>query len=250
MIRILQAKDVSRVLARRSARLSDAEAVVKPILEAVRKYGDKGLLEYARKFDGLAAKSVRVPPSELAAAAKRLTPQFIDAVEVASNNVRRYAEKQLPKEATYNFGAGHKLGQIVRPLDTVGAYIPAGRYPLPSTLIMTAVPAQVAGVANICVACPKPVDEVYGVAHRLGLSQGFPKGGAQAIAAVRIRDEDRSTRGSHRGSRQYLRRRREETARGGCGDRFRCRPHRDPDHRERCRFALSRCRHAGPGSNT
>jgi histidinol dehydrogenase len=102
---------------------------------------------------------------------------------VASANVRRYAEKQLPRNSSGSFGAGHKLGQIVRPLDTVGAYIPAGRYPLPSTLIMTAVPALVAGVANVCVACPRPVDEVYGVAHDLGLSQVFRMGGAQAIAA-------------------------------------------------------------------
>ncbi len=183
MIRILTSKDVNRVLARRSAKLTDAEAVVRPILEAVRKRGDKGLLEYARKFDALEAKSVRVPERDLAAAATRLSPEFIAAVEVASTNVRRYAEKQLPRESSSNFGSGHKLGQIVRPLDTVGAYIPAGRYPLPSTLIMTAVPAQVAGVTNICVACPKPVDEVYGVAHRLGLSQVFRMGGAQAIAA-------------------------------------------------------------------
>jgi histidinol dehydrogenase len=73
----------------------------------------------------------------------------------------RFAEKQLPRESTANFSSRRAaLGQIVRPLDTVAAYIPAGRYPLPSTLIMTAVPAQVAGVKNICVACPKPVDEV------------------------------------------------------------------------------------------
>lgn len=183
MIRILKSKDVTKVLARRTARMADAEATVRPILEAVRKRGDKGLLEYAQKFDGLTRKSVRVPTAELKAAAARLSPKFISAVEVASHNVRRYAEKQLPKESTGTFGKGHKLGQIVRPLDTVGAYIPAGRYPLPSTLIMTAVPAQVAGVTNICIACPKAVDEVYGVAHRLGLDQVFQMGGAQAIAA-------------------------------------------------------------------
>src|SRR3984885_6273173 len=183
MIRILKSTDVTRVLARRAARMDNAEAIVRPILEAVRKRGDKGLLEYARKFDGLTRKSVRVPVAELGAAANRLTPQIILAVEVASHNVRRYAEKQLPKESFSSFGKGHRLGQIVRPLDTIGAYIPAGRYPLPSTLIMTAVPAQVAGVTNICVACPKAVDEVYGVAHRLGLDQVFQMGGAQAIAA-------------------------------------------------------------------
>ncbi len=183
MIRILKSTDVTRVLARRSARMTEAEATVGPILEAVRKYGDKGLIEYARKFDGLTRKSVWVAPAELKAAANRLSPQFISAVEVASENVRRYAEKQLPKESSSNFGAGHKVGQIVRPIDTVGAYIPAGRYPLPSTVIMTTVPAQVAGVKNICIACPKAVDEVYGVASRLGLDQVFQMGGAQAIAA-------------------------------------------------------------------
>ena len=183
MIRILKSTDAARLLARRSARMTEAEAAVRPILEAVRKRGDKGLMEYARKFDGLPRKSVRVPAAELSAAANRLTPQFIAAVEEASHNVRRYAAKQLPKESTATYGPGHKLGQIVRPLDTVGAYIPAGRYPLPSTLIMTAVPAQVAGVQNICVACPKSVDEVYGVAHRLGLDRVFQMGGAQAIAA-------------------------------------------------------------------
>lgn len=174
---------MGRVLARRAARMTEAEDTVRPILEAVRKRGDKGLMEYARKFDGLERKSVRVPESELAAAAERLTPEFRSAVEVASTNVRRYSEKQLPRESSWSFGPGLKLGQIVRPLDTVAAYIPAGRYPLPSTLIMTAVPALVAGVKNVCAACPKPVDEVFGTAAVLGVSQVFQMGGAQAIAA-------------------------------------------------------------------
>jgi histidinol dehydrogenase len=183
MIRILNSKQIGRLLARRTARLTEAENIVRPILEAVRTLGDKGLLEYARKFDHLDRKSVRVPVQELAAAAKRLTPEFRSAVEVAATNVRRFAEKQLPREYTASFGAGLRLGQIVRPLDTIGAYIPAGRYPLPSTLIMTAVPAQSAGVRNICVACPKAVDEVYGTAHLLGIDRVFQMGGAQAIAA-------------------------------------------------------------------
>ncbi len=183
MIRILQSRQIGRLLARRAARLTEAENIVRPILEAIRTRGDRGLLEYARKFDQLDRKSVRVPVRELAAAANRLTPAFRSAVEVASNNVRRFAEKQLPREYSSSFGPGLKLGQIVRPLDTIGAYIPAGRYPLPSTLIMTAVPAQAAGVKNICVACPKSVDEVYGTAYLLGIDQVFQMGGAQAIAA-------------------------------------------------------------------
>src|ERR1700748_3409976 len=124
MIRILTSKDVNRVLARRSAKLADAEAVVRPILEAVRRRGDKGLLEYARKFDALDRKSVRVPAAELEQAAARLTPEFRAAVETAATNVRRFAEKQLPRENSASFGPGLRLGQVVRPLDTVAAYIP------------------------------------------------------------------------------------------------------------------------------
>jgi histidinol dehydrogenase len=183
MIRILESKDMGRVLARRAARMTEAEATVRPILEAVRTRGDKGLMEYARQFDQLERKSVRVPPEELARAAERLTAPFRSAVETASSNVRRYAEKQLPKESSASFAPGLRLGQIVRPLDTVAAYIPAGRYPLPSTLIMTAVPALAAGVTNVCAACPKAVDEVFGTAHLLGVHQVFQMGGAQAIAA-------------------------------------------------------------------
>jgi len=183
MLRILESKAMGRVLARRSARLTEAEDAVRPILAAVRDQGDAGLLQYARQFDGLDRNTVRVPEEELAAAAKRLSRDFRSAVKVAATNVRRYAQRQLPKGYIASFGPGLKLGQIVRPLDTVAAYIPAGRYPLPSTLIMTAVPALAAGVPNVCVACPKAVDEVYGTAHLLGVTHVFQMGGAQAIAA-------------------------------------------------------------------
>lgn len=183
MIRILESKNMGRLLARRTARLNEAEEAVRPILETVRVRGDKGLMELARKFDKLERKSVRVSGKELADAATRLTPEFRSAVEVAAKNVRRFAAKQLPRQYTSSFASGLQLGQIVRPLDTVGAYIPAGRYPLPSTLIMTAVPAQAAGVKNICVACPRQVDEVFGTAHLLGIDNVFQIGGAQAIAA-------------------------------------------------------------------
>jgi histidinol dehydrogenase len=183
VIRILQSDQVGRLLARKTARFGEAESVVRPILEAVRKRGDRALLEYARRFDSLERASVRVPEKELSAAAKKLTPEFRAAVEVASGNIRAYALRQMPKAWAAEVAPGLRLGQIVRPLDTVAAYIPAGRYPLPSTLMMTAVPAQVAGVSNICVACPKPVAEVFGTAEILGLNQVFQMGGAQAIAA-------------------------------------------------------------------
>jgi histidinol dehydrogenase len=180
VIRIIESKDAGRLLSRRATRMAEAEATVRPILEAVRTRGDRALLEYARKFDGFDRKSVRVPESELTAAP--LTDEFRAAVNTAAANIRRYAELQMPREWMKPVG-GSRLGQIVRPLDTVAAYIPSGRYPLPSTLLMTVLPAQVAGVPNVCVASPKPVAEVFGTAALLGVNNVFQMGGAQAIAA-------------------------------------------------------------------
>ncbi|MGA2773594.1 MAG: histidinol dehydrogenase [Bryobacteraceae bacterium] len=183
MIRILESKDIGGLLARRGARLIEAEAVVRPILEAVRKRGDRALLEYARQFDGLKRKSVRVPEAELRAARRKLAPEFCRAVETAAANIRAYAQRQMPHEWAREIEAGLRLGQIVRPLETVAAYIPSGRYPLFSTLMMTVIPAQVAGVPNICAASPQAVTEVFGTAALLGVRQVFQMGGAQAIAA-------------------------------------------------------------------
>jgi histidinol dehydrogenase len=182
VIRIIKSEDSSALFARRAARMEAAEAVVRPILEDVRRRGDRALLEYARKFDGFAQRTVRVSEEDLAAARRRLSPEFRRAVRTAAANIRDFARRQMPRPWMRQSG-GVRVGQVVRPLSTVAAYVPAGRYPLPSTILMTAVPAQVAGVANICVASPKPVDQVWGTAAMLGLTQVFEMGGAQAIAA-------------------------------------------------------------------
>lgn len=183
MIRIIQSKDVGALLKRKAARLSQAEATVRPILEAVRRRGDKALLEYARQFDAFTRPGVRVPAADLRAAARRLEPAFRAAVETASANIRAYAQRQMPKQWSAEMRPGLRAGQVIRPLDTVAAYVPAGRYPLPSTVMMTVIPAQVAGVPNICVASPKPAVEVFGTAAMLGVKNVFEMGGAQAIAA-------------------------------------------------------------------
>ncbi len=183
MIRIIQSKDVGALLKRKASRLSEAEETVHPILDAVRRRGDKALLEYARQFDGFTRSSVRVPLAELRAAEKRLAPAFRAAVDTASVNIRAYAQRQMPREWLSQMRPGLRAGQIVRPLDTVAAYVPAGRYPLPSTVMMTVIPAQVAGVPNVCIASPKPVTEVLGTASLLGVKDVFEMGGAQAIAA-------------------------------------------------------------------
>ncbi len=182
-IRILPATEMASVLSRRAARMTAAEAVVAPILTAVRKRGDRAVLEYAHEFDKLERKSVAISAPELEAAAARLSPEFRAAIEQAGSNIRSFAERQMPRGRFEELSPGLKLGQLVRPLDTVAAYIPGGRYPLPSTLMMTVIPALVAGVPEICVTSPRAVDAVFGTAHLLGAHRVFQMGGAHAIAA-------------------------------------------------------------------
>jgi histidinol dehydrogenase len=183
VIQILQSKDAGGLLARKGARLSEAEAVVGPILEAVRKRGDRAVLEYARQLDGFTGKRLRIPEGDLIECRQRLPLEFVSALVAAAENVYAYAARQMPVEWMREFAPGLRLGQIVRPLETVAAYIPAGRYPLPSTVVMTVVPALVAGVTNICIASPRRVDEVLGAAELLGATSAFEMGGAHAIAA-------------------------------------------------------------------
>jgi histidinol dehydrogenase len=183
MIRIADSTEAAKLLARRTARLNEAIETVRPILEAVRRRGDKALVEYARRLDGLERRTVCVPREELSAAHRRLAPEFRQAVRTASRNIAAFARMQLPAPKAARLAPGMRLGQIVRPLDTVGAYIPAGRYPLPSTLMMTVIPARVAGVRTICVATPRPVDAILGTAWMLKVPAVFQMGGAHAIAA-------------------------------------------------------------------
>jgi histidinol dehydrogenase len=178
MIRILTARDAPSLIQRKTIRLEQAEVVVLPILTDVRERGDAALLDYARKFDRFEGESVRLHVTG------SLEPEFRHAVEIAADNIRAYAQAQLPKEWFVDHADGRRLGQIVRPLDAMGAYVPAGRYPLPSTVLMTVIPAQVAGVSTICVACPNPSVEILGIAHLLGVTHMFRMGGAQAIAAL------------------------------------------------------------------
>lgn len=183
MIRIVDHTQVGRILARKAARFTEAEQTVAPILEAVRRRGDKAVIEYARQFDGFNRPSLRVSEDELKAAQAALSKDFRAAVKTASANIRAFAKLQLPAAKSAVISPGLKVGQIIRPLDTVAAYIPAGRYPLPSTVLMTVIPALVAGVPNICVTSPRFVNEIFGTAALLKTPHVFQIGGAHAIAA-------------------------------------------------------------------
>lgn len=183
MIRILEEKDAGALLKRKAARLDEAMRAVEPILEAVRRRGDAAVREYAKKFDGFAGRQFRIADAELEAARRQVTPAFQRAVQTAARNIRAYASRQLPKPFRVKLANGLVAGQVVRPLETVACYIPSGRYPLPSTVMMTALPALAAGVPNVCIAVSRPVPEILATAAITGVHQAFQAGGAHAIAA-------------------------------------------------------------------
>ena len=161
------------------------DVTVRTILADVRQGGDKALLEYAGRFDGLLLDHpIRVTAEEMEAAWESTTETLKAALRLAQANIRIFAEKQLPKAWSIRPVTGMEVGQIVRPLGSVGCYVPGGRYPLPSTLLMTVTPAQVAGVERIVVCSPRPGAETLAAAHLAGVTEFYRIGGAQAIAAM------------------------------------------------------------------
>ena len=157
---------------------------VRKILREVRKQGDRSLLRYAQKFDGLAQESpLRVSPEETATAWQQLDPALKQALETATANIRAFARRQLPQSWLSSI-KGLSTGQLVRPIGSVGCYVPGGRHPLPSTMLMTVIPAQVAGVRRIAVASPRPAPETLATAHLLDVTEFYRIGGAHAIAAL------------------------------------------------------------------
>jgi histidinol dehydrogenase len=161
------------------------EPVVRAIMQAVRTRGDRALLTYAKKFDGLKPKQpLLVTRAEMKAAWKATSPELQTAMLIAAKNISGFAELQRPAEWTTSPIEGVKTGQMIRPLESVGCYVPGGRYPLPSTLLMTAIPASVAGVERIVVCSPKPARETLAAAYLAGVTEFYRIGGAQAIAAL------------------------------------------------------------------
>ena len=171
-------------LATRATKLTTLEPQVRRIINDVRRNGDRALRRYAERWDGMAKnQSLQVPDEEIAAAYKNISPDLRQSLREAAINIRRFCQWQMPKSWTRT-RSGVSLGQLVRPLNSVGCYVPGGRYPLVSTLLMTVIPAQVAGVRNICVTSPNPSKEVLAAAAMLGVRNFYRVGGAQAIAAL------------------------------------------------------------------
>jgi histidinol dehydrogenase len=181
-----QTAELLAALERRGgAALDTVLPAVRRIVADVRKRGDRALFRYAAQFDGLAgAAAVRVTKDEMAAAWEALDPAMRHALSTAAEQIRAFAVNQLPASFSSEPIPGLMTGQLVRPIGSVGCYVPSGRHPLPSTLLMTAIPAQVAGVARIVVVSPKPAPETLAAAHMLGIEEFYRLGGAHAIAAL------------------------------------------------------------------
>lgn len=179
-----EAEKAVECLAARGERMGEAEARSRLIVNDVRRGGDAALRRYAERWDGLGKKQpLQVSHEEMEESRKALAPRLRKSLRQAAENIRRFCELQKPRSSTRSH-QGISLGQIVKPLESVGCYVPGGRYPLLSTVLMTVIPAQVAGVTNIRVVSPNPSSEVLGAAAMLGVRKFHRIGGAQAVAAL------------------------------------------------------------------
>src|SRR5947207_3692693 len=168
----------------RSSRLNEIEPMVRQIVDDVRRRGDQALMKYARKFDGLGPRqSLRVSDSDLHAAWTSAPAPLRKALRTAEKNIRQFCQWQKPKQWIRSRN-GTSLGQLVRPLDSVGCYVPGGGFPLVSTLLMTVIPAQVAGVKNILVVSPRSSSQVLAAEAMLGVRVVYRVGGTMAITAL------------------------------------------------------------------
>jgi len=174
------------LLARRARQDDKAQSVSADIVADVRKRGDAALFAWAKKLDhtNLAREGVWIPKREIRSAVQHASPAFLNAIKRAAKNVRRVAEKQLPRPWSFETEPGVRISQRVSPIESIGCYIPGGHFSLVSTLIMTAVPAQVAGVSRVIAVCPGPNPQLLAVAGLLGVAEIARIGGAQAIAAL------------------------------------------------------------------
>ena len=185
-LRIIKSNDTVAVHALLSPRRDDDAATRKAvgaIVESVRAEGDDAVAWFARKFDGLTGPA-EIPYEEWTRGARQAPRDVRRAIAAAARNIARVARAQMPRPFRLRVAPGVTVEQRVSPLDRVGCYVPGGRYPLPSSLLMTAIPARVAGVAEIIAVCPRPDPVVLAAAEAAGVTRLFQIGGAHAVAAL------------------------------------------------------------------
>ena len=186
MIKIVDSKNrraVDALLSPERIRDEATERRVAQIVADVRRNGDKALTRYARELDGLSG-SIEVSIDEMRRASRDVPAPVRAAIRTAARNIRTVARRQVPRGWRARVAPGVTVEQRVVPLDRVGCYVPAGRYPLPSSLLMTAIPADAAGVTEIVAVCPRPAPVVMAAALEAGVSRLFRVGGAHAVAAL------------------------------------------------------------------
>ena len=186
MLRIISSSDATalrRLVDHGAAIDSGLERRVAAIVADVRKAGDRALIAYARKFDKL-EDALEMTPAEIEAGVRATPASIRRALRTAARHVREVARTQVPRASKVAVAPGVVVEQRVAPLSSVGCYVPAGRYPLPSSLLMTAIPARVAGVREIVAVCPRPAPVVLAAAAEAGVTRVFRVGGAHAIAAL------------------------------------------------------------------
>jgi len=185
-VRIIEAKNRRAVdtLLTRDARADAAfDKRVRDIVNGVRRGGDRALSRFAERFDG-ATEPLEVSKTEMRDYASLVAPDVRQAIRTAARHIARVAARQIPKHWDLSVVPGVSIEQRVEPLARVGCYVPGGRFPLPSSLLMTAVPARVAGVREVIVMCPRPEPAVMAAALEAGVTKLFRIGGAHAIAAL------------------------------------------------------------------
>ncbi len=188
-MRIVRGRKVKREVEQLVSRAVESEPAVersvRRIVADIRHRGDAALRRYAERWDGVEKKqSLAVSGSEMQRALNSVSREFRDALQSAAENIRQFCEWQMPREFKREIQPGVVVGQTIRALDSVGCYVPGGRYPLPSSLLMTVIPAQVAGVPRITVVSPRPAAATLAAAALLGVQEFYRIGGAQAIAAL------------------------------------------------------------------
>ncbi len=164
-----------------------AEEAVRKILASVRRGGDEALIKFTEKFDGFTPKALRIPRGEIKRHARAVDKDVLEALKVSARRIRKFHLKQ--KEASWSYTEGGvTLGQVIRPVERVGVYVPGGKAAYPSTVLMNVIPAQVAGVKEIALTVPAPGGEfnpaVMAAIDLLGVREVYSIGGAQAIAAL------------------------------------------------------------------
>src|SRR5580765_358311 len=175
-----------KLLAKRVAHDGEAQRVAAGIVADVQRRGDPAVLAWTKKFDDAAirSKDFWISQKEVREAQHCVGAEFLRAIRQAARNIRRVAERQLPQPWSLAVEPGVRISQRVTPIESVGCYIPGGHFSLVSTLLMTAIPAQVAGVPRIVAVCPKPNNELLAAAKHLGLTEIARIGGAQAVGAL------------------------------------------------------------------